>query len=755
MQKNIWIAAKYLRLSIEDGDKAESESIVNQSILIDNYMKSTSDITIVETFKDDGFSGTDFNRPGFQAMLKAIENKEINCIIVKDLSRFGREHIDVDRYIQKVFPQLGVRFIAINDNYDSETANITDTHLVLPVKSFVNDTYCRQNSQKVRSHLSAKRNIGEYVGNYVSYGYKKCDTDKSQIEIDPVAAKHVRDIFTWKMEGMSNQLIADKLNELGVLAPADYKRATGVNFKSSFQTHLTSRWSAVAIIRILIVIGQYIASKNEFKNTEVLEFKDDGYSGTNFDRPGFQSMMELVRDGKVSTIIVKDLSRFGRNHIEVDTYLEQIFPFMNVRFIAINDNVDSMKYESGMPGIDVGFRNIINEHHSIDTSVKVKRTLIQRQKAGKYMGARAPYGYLKPDEDVTSLVINPETAPVVKMIFQKYLDGMNITQLARYLNEQKIMSPGQYKREVLKTGVKKTTEKYIWYPVTVRLILMTETYTGTTIGGKWKVASVGSNKHLKTKEEDWIVVEGTHEAIVSKEVFDAVQEKLELNSRKRSKTHNNNYPLKGLVKCGGCGQNLQHVTRCNPHFKCPRKFNAANQDCVTDNLYDDEFNEMIFRAIKLFAKISDDAEPVLELQKAELKSKVNGAAKKIRDAKDSISRYKHQKTELYMRYAMEEISEEEFTRKNDKLDKQIEKETLAIAQIETEQSEAAERLFELPSDGRQCLTDLIEGNEQLTREIAATFIRGIKVYNDKRIEIEWNFADELVKYVEQVQKICS
>lgn len=251
MQKNIWIAAKYLRLSIEDGDKTESESIVNQSILIDNYMKSTSDMTIVETFKDDGFSGTDFNRPGFQAMMKAVENKEINCIIVKDLSRFGREHIDVDRYIQKVFPQLGVRFIAINDNYDSETANITDTHLVLPVKSFVNDTYCRQNSQKVRSHLSAKRNIGDYVGNYVSYGYKKCADDKSQIEIDPVAGKHVRDIFTWKMEGMSNQMIADKLNELGVLAPADYKRATGVNFKSSFQTHLTSKWSAVAIIRIL------------------------------------------------------------------------------------------------------------------------------------------------------------------------------------------------------------------------------------------------------------------------------------------------------------------------------------------------------------------------------------------------------------------------------------------------------------------------------------------------------------------------
>ena len=503
-----------------------------------------------------------------------------------------------------------------------------------------------------------------------------------------------------------------------------------------------------------IVIGQYIAGKNEFKGMEVLEFKDDGYSGTNFNRPGFQEMMELVRDGKVSTIIVKDLSRFGRNHIEVDTYLEQIFPFLDVRFIAINDNVDSVHYESGMPGIDVGFRNIINEHHSVDTSEKVKRTLIQRQKAGKYMGARAPYGYLKPDEDVTSLVINPETAPVVKMIFQKYLNGMNITQLARYLNELGIMCPGQYKKEVLKSGVKNTTNKYIWYPNTVRLILTTETYVGTTIGGKWKVASVGSNKHVKTSEEDWIVVEGTHEPIISKEMFDSVQEKLELHSRKKKNVHNNNYPLKGLVKCGGCGQNLLHINRCNAHFKCPRKFNSANPLCVTDNLYDEEFNEMVFHAIKLFAKISDDAEPVLEMQKAELKSSVNEAAKKIRSASDRIARYKHQKTELYMRYAMEEVTEEEFTRKNDRLDQQIKKEEALIIKNEREQNEAAEKLLELPADGRQCLTDLIEKSEVLTRKTAVAFIRSIKVYNDKRMEIEWNFDDELVKYVEKAQQLC-
>ena len=210
MQKNIWIAAKYLRLSIEDGDKAESESIVNQSILIDNYMKSTSDITIVETFKDDGFSGTDFNRPGFQAMLKAIENKEINCIIVKDLSRFGREHIDVDRYIQKVFPQLGVRFIAINDNFDSADDAALSNNIIVPFKNLINDAYCRDISIKIRSHLEVKRKRGEFIGAFPVYGYMRGE-DKNKLIVDPCAAEIVKEIFAMKMEGMSQQAIAQKL----------------------------------------------------------------------------------------------------------------------------------------------------------------------------------------------------------------------------------------------------------------------------------------------------------------------------------------------------------------------------------------------------------------------------------------------------------------------------------------------------------------------------------------------------------------
>jgi hypothetical protein len=287
------------------------------------------------------------------------------------------------------------------------------------------------------------------------------------------------------------------------------------------------------------------------------------------------------------------------------------------------------------------------------------------------------------------------------------------------------------------------------------LILTTKTYVGTTIGGKWKVAAVGSNKHVKTNQEDWIVVEGTHEPIISKEMFEAAQEKLELNSRKKKNVHNNNYPLKGLVICGGCGQKMTHVSRCKAHFKCPRKFNSANPDCVTENLYDKEFNEIVFRAIKLFAKISDDAEPVLEMQKAELKAIVNEATKSIRVSNDRISRYRHQKTELYMKYATEVVSEEEFSRKNDRFDRQIEQEKALIVEKEQEQNDAAEKLLELPANGRECLMKMIGDSEVLTRDIAVAFVRNIKVYHDKRIEIEWNFDDELVRYVEKTQHLCS
>lgn len=501
-----------------------------------------------------------------------------------------------------------------------------------------------------------------------------------------------------------------------------------------------------------IALGQYISGSREFDGMEVVEFKDDGYSGTNFDRPGFQEMMSMARKGKIGIIIVKDLSRFGRNHIETDTYLEQIFPFLGIRFIAINDNVDSRNFESGLPGMDVGFRNIINEHHSVETSQKVKCSFRQRMKEGRYMGARAPYGYLKPPENVTSLAVDPQTAPVVKKIFELYTSGLNITQVARWLNEQEIMCPGQYKKEVLKTGVKKTTNNWLWYPSTVRLILTTETYVGKTISGRWQVSSVGSNRHVRTSEDEWIVVEGTHEAIISRQLYDAAQEKLAKYARKKKQTHNNEYPLKGMLFCGGCGQKLIHVTRCRPHVKCPRKFNVPQPGCLEENMYDEDLNGIVLRAVGLFASIADDAAPVLEERKEQLRFRVNEAGKKIRRGRELLKRLEHEKTELYMQYMLEEITKKEYLRMMEKNAVQIQNTESEIAEQEILQNKTAEQLSALPDTGRECLSELVSGVDSLTREIALNFIRKIIISSDKCIEIEWNFRDELVEYVEKQQK---
>ena len=244
-------AAIYVRLSRDDGDKEESYSISNQKELIRENLKIKSNITIVSVHVDDGYSGVDFNRPAFIKMMEEIKSGQINCVVVKDLSRFGRNYIESGKYIQKIFPFLGVRFIAINDSYDSaEGSNIND-NILIPFKNLINDSYCRDSSIKIRSQLEIKRKKGDFIGSFASYGYKKSKNDKHKLEIDEYAAQIVRDIFKWKLEGMSHQGIGNRLNEMGILSPMEYKRSLGERYKTTFKVKQQALWSAVAVRRIL------------------------------------------------------------------------------------------------------------------------------------------------------------------------------------------------------------------------------------------------------------------------------------------------------------------------------------------------------------------------------------------------------------------------------------------------------------------------------------------------------------------------
>nr|WP_300847384.1 recombinase family protein [uncultured Acetatifactor sp.] len=269
-------AAVYLRLSREDGDVAEggrafSNSISNQKELVMDYLESRADIQVYSVYTDDGWSGVDFERPEFQRMLDDIREGLVDCVVVKDLSRFGRNYIESGRYIEKIFPMLGVRFIAVNDGYDSLDGQYGDD-MVVPFKNLINDAYCRDISVKIRSHMEVKRKNGEYIGAFAAYGYLKDPEDKNHLVVDEYAAEVVRDIFAMKLAGCNVKAIADRLNRDGILSPLQYKRSIGIRMESPFQKGAEPKWSYNAVLRILkneVYVGTVAQGKCTTPNYKV------------------------------------------------------------------------------------------------------------------------------------------------------------------------------------------------------------------------------------------------------------------------------------------------------------------------------------------------------------------------------------------------------------------------------------------------------------------------------------------------------
>ena len=278
--KKIYHAAIYVRLSKEDGDvagasKAESNSISNQKELIRDFLKDKEDIVVVSERVDDGYSGSSFERPSFKLMLEDIKKGVVDCVVVKDLSRFGREYIDSGRYIERLFPALGVRFIAVNDGYDSLEGKDQSDEIIIPFKNLINDAYCRDISVKIRSHLEVKRKNGEFIGSFAPYGYQKDEGCRNRLVIDPVAAGVVRDIFRMKLHGMSQDAIAGRLNDMGVLSPMEYKSASGSNYQTSFKTGERALWSSVTVRRILeneCYVGNLVQGRQTTPNHKVKKY---------------------------------------------------------------------------------------------------------------------------------------------------------------------------------------------------------------------------------------------------------------------------------------------------------------------------------------------------------------------------------------------------------------------------------------------------------------------------------------------------
>lgn len=324
----IFRAIAYYRLSKDDGKNHESDSIANQRMLIHAYLEKHPNIILVDEADDNGYTGTNYDRPGFRKVMGCINAGKVNCVIVKDLSRMGREYIETGKYLEMIFPSLGVRFIAINDDVDSEKRSSGDD-LIVPIKNIMNESYCRDLSKKLRYQFRIQRSNGEYLGAFVSYGYCKSPDDKHKIVIDEYAAEVVKGIFSLFFQGYSQNMISDYLNGENILTPAEYKQSLGLKYRTNFQIATKAKWSVVQINRILtnpIYIGTLVQGKRGTPNYKVKMMrvrKEDEWTIVENNHP---AIVDPLMFALVQKMLLRDTRRVPGNDV--------LLPLAGVLFCA-------------------------------------------------------------------------------------------------------------------------------------------------------------------------------------------------------------------------------------------------------------------------------------------------------------------------------------------------------------------------------------------------------------------------------------
>ena len=494
-----------------------------------------------------------------------------------------------------------------------------------------------------------------------------------------------------------------------------------------------------------MLINRFLDHTPELAKRQRLEFVDDGYTGTNFQRPQFQSMMEQVRAGTIDLICVKDFSRFSRDYIEMGNYLECVFPFLGVRFISVNDGYDSEDYKGTTGGLEVVMRSIIYAAYSKDLSVKTTTAKIQMMKQGKYVGAFAPYGYILHPEVRNKLKLDPDAALVVRYIFDKALSGWNTSRIAEELNSRHIATPGQYFRAYHPGCGKfnRMSDKAGWTSATVHCILRNYVYTGATVGHTRKSAGLGTKRSIAQERKDWIVVEGMHEAIVSKEEFEAAQSVIRGGSR-NTKRISHAFPLRGLVRCGNCKRVMVRrklISTGEMFFTCPYATNHRDSGCVAGARYMEAGLEQIaHNAIREMIALAEKQ----AIQRQQARSAgldiVNGFMLRLRELQRQEQQLKSEKFLYYERYSAGSLSKEEYMKRKVETDKKLTEITEAIRQ-QQDQLNALEQARSSTDNQMEVQRLQFVESEHLTSELAGAFIKAIFVYAPDQIEIEWRFKD--------------
>lgn len=532
-----------------------------------------------------------------------------------------------------------------------------------------------------------------------------------------------------------------KTNE-NIITTNRNKYSVGIYTRLSSLTEVKKDESSIEN-QINIILG-YIKGKEEFNLCEI--YSDTNRTGTNFERSGFENLLEDIKRGKVNCVIVKDLSRFGRNYIECGTYLEKIFPYIGVRFIAINDNYDSNNQNSSEI-LMMNLKNIVNELYAKDISKKIISAIKEKQRKGEYIGNFAPYGYLKSPDNKNKLIVNEETSYIIQKIFDLRLNGYSYNKITKALNDEKILSPYAYlyKNGILKNEKYKNTN---WIEPTIKNILSNEVYIGNIVSNYAKIKN-------------------THKPIISEDVFYKVQEinenvlktyneKQKTNIKlKKKKTEN---IFKGIIKCGCCGKNLIRRERFKNtkngvsiyrFFEC---YYSDRQKCeLKESIKEDFIKELVFVQIKRQIEIALNLEELINKNNMVIhftKEKITNSLEKI---EVEICKIQNLYKKIYEDYALKILDEKEYFFLKDSYN---EKEINLKEEREKIEKNLTSIDDNLNKDNKYLKNFLkFKNSKILTKELLNILVKEIVVYDKTTIKITFNYADEYNKIYTEINEI--
>lgn len=507
----------------------------------------------------------------------------------------------------------------------------------------------------------------------------------------------------------------------------------------------------------------YSYVEKNFEDYELLEFQDDGYTGANFSRPGVSKLLESVRNGEVDCIIVKDLSRFSRDYIEIGAYLEQIFPFAGVRFIAVNDRYDSDRFKGDVAGLDTSFQNLMNDLYCKDISVKVKSALKMKKENGIYANGSCTFGYRKDPKDRHKLLIDEEEAVIVRRIFQMTLDGISSHKIAQTFNAEGVRTPIEYKKE---RGIATMTPKgkrFEWSGSTICQMLRNATYAGDIVYDKYETPEVSGKSKLKPRSE-WKVFRNHHEAIIDRDTFEYIQKSRRVKKAVKHERH----PLIGKMECGYCHKSLKIEHTKNPYFFCGNKYVTQYEGCV------ERINVQFLEEYLLF-RLQEEAERQADLYavcmevKNRMKQELEVLYERKRREEEKLKDLQTAQTSIYEQYVFKEKSRADYIEEKREFEKQEEQCRGLLDDLEKRirtlrkrVSESGAEVYEYlqnhtlldevhPPEGPVLRCALGYSFTELTQEVVDRFVKRIVVYDERNLEVEWKFSEELPEEVREYQ----